>query len=67
MLQKQYSLTTEHASNSMADGPGSHGLDVAVLQLETVMDLPMINTRAGLYVFINSLVRKHDPGPRAIS
>lgn len=56
MLQKQYSLTTDHASDGMHDGPGSHGLDVSVLQLETVMDLPIINTRAGLYVFINSLV-----------
>lgn len=56
MLQKQYSLTTDHASDGMHDGPGSHGLDVSVLQLETVMDLPIINTRAGLYVFINSLL-----------
>ncbi|KAF4314226.1 Mediator complex subunit Med5 [Botryosphaeria dothidea] len=56
MLQKQYSLTTDHASGGMHDGPGSHGLDVSVLQLETVMDLPIINTRAGLYVFINSLL-----------
>ncbi|KAL1639688.1 mediator complex subunit [Diplodia intermedia] len=56
MLQKQYSLTTENASGGISDGPGSHGLDVSVLQLETVMDLPVINSRAGLYVFINSLV-----------
>lgn len=56
MLQKQFSLGTEHVSSGLNDGSGSHGLDVAVLQLETVMDLPIINTRAGLYVFINSLV-----------
>lgn len=61
MLQKQYSLTTDHASGGMHDGPGSHGLDVSVLQLETVMDLPIINTRAGLYVFINSLVSRIYP------
>ncbi|OJD36145.1 mediator of rna polymerase ii transcription subunit 5 [Diplodia corticola] len=56
MLQKQYSLTTENASGGINDGPGNHGLDVSVLQLETVMDLPIINSRAGLYVFINSLL-----------
>ncbi|KAL0263481.1 mediator complex subunit [Diplodia seriata] len=56
MLQKQYSLTTENASGGISDGPGNHGLDVSVLQLETVMDLPVINSRAGLYVFINSLL-----------
>ncbi|KAK0653543.1 Mediator of RNA polymerase II transcription subunit 5 [Lasiodiplodia hormozganensis] len=56
LLQKQYSLTTDNASSGMNDGTGSHGLDVSVLQLETVMDLPIINSRAGLYVFVNSLL-----------
>ncbi|KAK7550831.1 mediator of RNA polymerase II transcription subunit 5 [Phyllosticta citricarpa] len=55
MLQKQYSLT-DHAANAVDDGSANNGLDVAVLQLETVMDLPVINTRAGLYVFINSIL-----------
>jgi mediator of RNA polymerase II transcription subunit 5 len=32
------------------------GLDVAALQLEAVMDLPTMNTRAGLYIFLNSIV-----------
>lgn len=36
---------------------GNPGLEVAVLQLEAVMDLPLLNTRAGLYVWLNSLVR----------
>lgn len=35
---------------------GDAGLEVATLQLEAVMDLPTINTRAGLYIFLNSLV-----------
>ncbi|KAK8175814.1 mediator complex, subunit Med5 [Phyllosticta citrichinensis] len=55
MLQKQYSLS-DHAANAVDDGSAHNGLDVAVLQLETVMDLPVINTRAGLYVFVNSLL-----------
>lgn len=32
------------------------GLEVAVLQLEAVIDLPILNTRAGLYIFLNSLL-----------
>ena len=67
MLQKQYSLATEHASNGMSNGSGSHALDVSVLQLETIMDLPIINCRAGLYVFINSLVSDHCPVARTVS
>jgi mediator of RNA polymerase II transcription subunit 5 len=42
----------------MVDGEtnGDAGLEVAALQLDAVMDLPTMNTRAGLYVFFNSLV-----------
>lgn len=36
------------------------GLEVAALQLDAVMDLPITNTRAGLYVFLNSLVHYYD-------
>jgi len=32
------------------------GLGVAALHLEATMDLPLINTRAGLYIFLNSLL-----------
>jgi len=35
---------------------GDTGLEVAALQLEAVMDLPLMNTRAGLYIFLNSMV-----------
>jgi mediator of RNA polymerase II transcription subunit 5 len=31
-------------------------LDVAALQLEAVLDLPTVNTRAGLYILFNALV-----------
>lgn len=67
LLQKQYSLTTDNASSGINDGTGSHGLDVSVLQLETVMDLPIINSRAGLYVFVNSLVGGSDTAARTIN
>jgi mediator of RNA polymerase II transcription subunit 5 len=35
---------------------GDAGLEVAALQLEGVMDLQTVNTRAGLYIFLNALV-----------
>jgi mediator of RNA polymerase II transcription subunit 5 len=38
------------------NGDTGEGLDVAALQLDAVIDLPNINTRAGLYIFLNSLV-----------
>ncbi|CAO2658456.1 Nn.00g061790.m01.CDS01 [Neocucurbitaria sp. VM-36] len=40
------------------DGEASEntGLEVAALQLDAVMDLPLVNTRAGLYVFLNALL-----------
>lgn len=41
------------------------GLEVAALQLEAVMDLPILNTRAGLYIFLNSLVTL--PAPLCLS
>jgi mediator of RNA polymerase II transcription subunit 5 len=44
------SVGTNGAANENA------GLGVAALQLEAVIDLPQINTRAGLYIFLNSLV-----------
>lgn len=38
------------------DTNDNSGLEVAALQLDAVIDLPPVNTRAGLYVFLNSLV-----------
>ena len=35
------------------DGPA---IEVAAMQLEAVIDLPIVNARAGLYVFLNALV-----------
>ncbi|KAF2085903.1 mediator of RNA polymeras-like protein II transcription subunit 5, partial [Saccharata proteae CBS 121410] len=55
IFMKQYCLI-ENLGGEMNDGSGSNTLDVSVLQLEAVMDLPIINTRPGLYIFINSLL-----------
>jgi mediator of RNA polymerase II transcription subunit 5 len=55
MSQKQHEI---HDKSSAIGGEAaeSTGLEVAALQLETVMDLPIINTRAGLFVFLNAMV-----------
>ena len=56
MSQKQHEI---HDKSPTIGGERaeSAGLEVAALQLETVMDLPIINTRAGLFVFLNAMVR----------
>lgn len=55
MSQKQHELYEKPAN---VDGVSNENanLEVAALQLETVMDLPLVSTRAGLYIFLNSLV-----------
>jgi len=52
LCQKSYGLVqeTEHPADQ------DDSLDVAALQVDTVMDLPIINTRAGVYVFLNALL-----------
>ncbi|OCL07249.1 mediator of RNA polymeras-like protein II transcription subunit 5 [Glonium stellatum] len=56
LFQKEHGLLDDHG-NDLNGGPGENGLDVAAtIQLEAVMDLPPINTRAGLYIFLNSLL-----------
>jgi len=47
----------EKLPNMNGEGNRSAGLEVAALQLDAVMELPQVNTRAGLYVFLNALVR----------
>lgn len=56
--QKQHDLY-EKLPNVNGEGNESAGLEVAALQLDAVMELPQANTRAGLYVFLNSLVSHH--------
>lgn len=55
MSQKQHELYEKPAH--IEGVPNEHAnLDVAALQLEAVMDLPHLSTRAGLYVFLDALV-----------
>lgn len=56
MSQKQHDFY-EKLPAVDGDANESPNLDVAALQLEAVMDLPSLNTRPGLYVFMNALVR----------
>jgi mediator of RNA polymerase II transcription subunit 5 len=55
LSQKQHDF---HEKSAAINGEinGDTGLEVAALQLGSVMDLPSMNTRAGLYIFFNSLV-----------
>lgn len=55
MSQKQHELYEKPISIEGVTA-GNANLEVAALQLEAVMDLPLVSTRAGLYVFLNSLV-----------
>lgn len=55
-LQKEFNLFGEQASKPM-DHSAIEGMNVNSLQFEaSVMDGPVINTRAGLYVYLNSMV-----------
>ena len=55
-LQKEFSLYGEPASKSL-DMAMVEGMNVNALQFEaSVMDGPVINSRAGLYVYINSML-----------
>jgi mediator of RNA polymerase II transcription subunit 5 len=55
MSQKQHEIHDKSLTIG-GEATESAGLEVAALQLETIMDLPIINTRAGLFVFLNALV-----------
>jgi mediator of RNA polymerase II transcription subunit 5 len=53
--QKQHDFY-EKLPNVNGEGHEDASLEVAALQLDAVMELPQVNTRAGLYVFLNALV-----------
>jgi mediator of RNA polymerase II transcription subunit 5 len=55
MSQKQHDFY-EKLPNVNGEGHENAGLEVAALQLDAVIELPQMNTRAGLYVFLNALV-----------
>jgi mediator of RNA polymerase II transcription subunit 5 len=55
-LQKEFNLYGEQSSKPL-DHPAIEGMNVNTLQFEaSVMDGPIINTRAGLYVYLNAMV-----------
>lgn len=56
IYQKQHDLQDKSVSGANGETNENAGLEVATMQLEAVIDLPQINTRAGIYVFLNSLV-----------
>ncbi|KAJ5745445.1 hypothetical protein N7520_010627 [Penicillium odoratum] len=55
-LQKEFNLYGEQPSKAL-DHSAIEGLNVNALQFEaSVMDGPIINTRAGIYVYLNSML-----------
>jgi Mediator complex subunit Med5. len=55
-LQKDFNLYGEQSSKPL-EHVAIDGMNVNALQFEaSVMDSPVINTRAGLYVYLNSMV-----------
>lgn len=55
MSQKQHALYEKPTAIEGVQDENTN-LEVAALQLDSVMDLPFVSSRAGLYVFLNSLV-----------
>ncbi|KAF1835064.1 Med5-domain-containing protein [Decorospora gaudefroyi] len=53
--QKQHDFY-EKLPNVDGDANENTGLEVAALQLDAAMELPQVNTRAGLYIFLNALL-----------
>jgi mediator of RNA polymerase II transcription subunit 5 len=56
-LQKEHDLFEQPVTSGKGEASEYAKLEVATLQLEAVVDLPVVNTRAGPYIFLNSLVR----------
>lgn len=55
MSQKQHDFFDKPTTVN-GEVSGDTGLEVAAIQLETVIDLSTLNTRAGLYIFLSSLL-----------
>lgn len=62
IYQKEHDLNDKSVSGANSDTNGNAGLEVAALQLDAVIDLPVINTRPGLYIFLNALVHRASVG-----
>ncbi|KAJ4357903.1 mediator complex subunit [Didymosphaeria variabile] len=56
IYQKEHDFNDKSSVGPNGETNENSGLEVAALQLEAVIDLPQINTRAGLYIFLNSLL-----------
>lgn len=67
IYQKEHDLNDKSASAANGNANENAGLEVAALQLEAVIDLPQISTRAGLYVFLSSLVCQLPPKTSSIT
>ena len=62
-LQKIFHLYPDQPSKTL-DEPAINGVNVNALQFEaSVMDSPAVDTRAGLYVYINSMVCRYKYTP----
>lgn len=58
-IQKQFNLYDNATSKALGDTI-IDGVNVNALQFEAgILDGPVINTRAGLHVYLNALVRHH--------
>jgi hypothetical protein len=60
LSQKEHDFHDKSLATANGDASENAGLEVAALQLENVLDLAQLNTRAGLYIFLNSLVSLED-------
>ncbi|KAF2471591.1 Med5-domain-containing protein [Lindgomyces ingoldianus] len=54
--QKEHDFHDKSLTNVNGESAENARLEVAALQLDAVIDPPIINTRAGLYVLLNSLL-----------
>ncbi|KAF2690814.1 Med5-domain-containing protein [Lentithecium fluviatile CBS 122367] len=56
IYQKEHDLHELPVTSANGEGNENARLEVAALQLEAVVDLPTISTRAGIFIFLNSLL-----------
>jgi mediator of RNA polymerase II transcription subunit 5 len=66
LSQKEHDFHDKSLATANGENTENTGLEVAV-QLENVLDLPPLNTRAGLYIFLNSLVSLRNSGGHDVS
>jgi mediator of RNA polymerase II transcription subunit 5 len=67
LSQKEHDFHDKSLATANGENTENTGLEVAALQLENVLDLPPLNTRAGLYIFFNSLVSLRNSGGHDVS